>query len=65
MQAVTSSATSPAIRWRASVLAAAGNTDAAKSAEARAAAEIDHKAVKLRDPELRRMFLLSRQRASL
>ena len=52
-------------RWRASVLAAAGKADAAKAADARAAAEIDTKAVKLRDPELRRMFLLSRQRATL
>jgi tetratricopeptide (TPR) repeat protein len=49
-------------RWRSSVLAAAGKPDAAKAADARAAAEIDTKAVKLRDPELRRTFLLSRQR---
>jgi tetratricopeptide (TPR) repeat protein len=49
-------------RWRAAVLAAAGKPDAAKAAQSRAAAEIDNKALKLRDPELRRTFLSSRQR---
>jgi tetratricopeptide (TPR) repeat protein len=48
-------------RWRAEVLAAAGRLDAARAALDRAAAEIDSKAAKLRDPELRRLYLASRQ----
>ncbi len=48
-------------RWRAQILAAAGKSDAARSAETKAAAEIDAKARRLRDPELRKMFLASRQ----
>ncbi|MGE0869130.1 MAG: protein kinase [Kofleriaceae bacterium] len=49
-------------RWRAEILAAAGRADAARAAASRAAAEIEVKAAKLRDPELRRHFLASRQR---
>ncbi len=49
-------------RWRATVFKAAGKTEAAKASEARAAAEIEQKAYKLRDPELRKHFLASRQR---
>jgi tetratricopeptide (TPR) repeat protein len=49
-------------RWRASIFTAAGKTEAAKAAEARAAAEIEQKAYRLRDPELRQHFLASRQR---
>jgi predicted negative regulator of RcsB-dependent stress response len=49
-------------RWRAEVLAAAGDTDAARTANARAIAEVEAKAAKLRDPELRKHFLASRQR---
>jgi tetratricopeptide (TPR) repeat protein len=49
-------------RWRAEILAAAGRADDAKAAAARANAEIEAKAAKLRDPELRRHFLASRQR---
>src|SRR5262249_2712677 len=48
-------------RWRAEVLAAAGHVDAARAALDRAAAEIDTKAAKLRDPELHRLYLASRQ----
>ena len=48
-------------RWRAEVLAAAGRTEEAKAAAARARLEIETKAAKLRDPELRRHFLASRQ----
>jgi serine/threonine protein kinase/predicted ATPase len=48
-------------RWRADILAAAGKHEAAEAARATAAAEIDAKAQRLRDPELRRMFLASRQ----
>src|SRR6185436_10115300 len=47
-------------RWRAEVLAAAGQTDAARAALALATAEVDAKAAKLRDPELRKLFLASR-----
>jgi tetratricopeptide (TPR) repeat protein len=50
-------------RWRAEVLAAAGHTEAARAAGARATAEVEAKAAKLRDPELRRLFLASRQHA--
>jgi len=50
-------------RWRAQVLAAAGKLDAARAADAKANAEIDAKAHKLRDPELRKLFLSSRQRS--
>jgi predicted ATPase len=50
------------LRWRAEVLAAAGQTDAARAAIARATAEIDAKASKLRDPALREMFFAARQR---
>ena len=50
-------------RWRAEILTTAGRAAEAKTAAKRAAAEIDVKAAKLRDPELRRHFLASRQRA--
>jgi tetratricopeptide (TPR) repeat protein/tRNA A-37 threonylcarbamoyl transferase component Bud32 len=50
-------------RWRAEVLAAAGQVDAARAALERANAEVDAKAAKLRDPELRKLFLASRQRS--
>jgi tetratricopeptide (TPR) repeat protein len=50
-------------RWRAEVLAAAGKVDAARAALERASAEIEAKAAKLRDPELRRLFLASRRPA--
>ncbi len=49
-------------RWRADVLAAAGKTDAARAALALADAEVEAKAKKLRDPEMRKSFLASRQR---
>jgi eukaryotic-like serine/threonine-protein kinase len=49
-------------RWRAEVLAAAGKRDAARAALDRANAEVDAKAAKLRDPELRTLFLASRGR---
>jgi hypothetical protein len=49
-------------RWRAEVLAAAGQVDAARAALALAAAEVDAKAARLRDPELRKLFLASRAR---
>jgi tetratricopeptide (TPR) repeat protein len=49
-------------RWRAEVLAAAGRTDDARAALDRASTEIASKAAKLRDPELRRIYLASRQR---
>ncbi|HEY5923934.1 MAG TPA: protein kinase [Kofleriaceae bacterium] len=49
-------------RWRATVCAAAGKPDAARAAEAKAAAEVNAKAHKLRDPELRKTFLASRRR---
>ncbi len=51
-------------RWRADILAAAGHPELAKAAAARAAAEVTAKAAKLRDPELRKHFLASRQRMS-
>jgi len=47
-------------RWRAEVLAAAGQVDAARAALDRAAAEIEVKAAKLRDPALREIYLASR-----
>ena len=49
-------------RWRAQVMSAAGKLDAARAAEAKAAAEVNAKAQRLRDPELRKTFLASRQR---
>jgi len=49
-------------RWRAEILAAAGKASAARAALDRANAEVDAKAAKLRDPELRTLFLASRQR---
>jgi hypothetical protein len=48
--------------WRAEVLAAAGNADAASAARARATAEVEAKADRIRDPELRKHFLASRSR---
>jgi len=50
-------------RWRAEVLAAAGQVDAARAALDRAQLEIASVAAKLRDPELRRVYLTSRQPA--
>ena len=50
-------------RWRAEILAAAGRGPEARAAASRADAEIEAKAQKLRDPELRKHFLASRQRA--
>ncbi|MFN0249297.1 MAG: serine/threonine-protein kinase PknK [Kofleriaceae bacterium] len=50
-------------RWRAQVLTAAGRTAEAAAAIARADVEVQTKAKKLRDPELRKHFLASRQRA--
>ena len=50
-------------RWRAQVLTAAGRTADAAAAIARADSEVQLKAKKLRDPELRKHFLASRQRA--
>jgi eukaryotic-like serine/threonine-protein kinase len=49
-------------RWRAEVLAAAGQVEAARAALDRATAEVDAKAAKLRDPELRALFVASRRR---
>ncbi|MDB4954331.1 MAG: serine/threonine protein kinase with repeat [Myxococcales bacterium] len=51
------------MRWRAEVLAGAGKAEAAKAALARANTEIETKALKLRDPEMRKQFLASRHRA--
>jgi tetratricopeptide (TPR) repeat protein len=48
-------------RWRADIMTAAGRTDLADAALAKANAEIDGKAQRLRDPELRRMYLTARQ----
>jgi tetratricopeptide (TPR) repeat protein len=48
--------------WRAEVLAAAGRVNDARAALDRASAEVDAKAAKLRDPELRKLFLASRRR---
>ncbi|MBX3159142.1 MAG: tetratricopeptide repeat protein [Deltaproteobacteria bacterium] len=50
-------------RWRAEVLSAAGRAADARAAQSRATAEVEAKAQKLRDPELRKHFLASRQRA--
>ena len=52
-------------RWRAEVLAAAGKAEAARAATRAPHAEVDAKAAKLRDPELRKHFLATRQRAVL
>jgi predicted ATPase len=49
-------------RWRAEVMAAAGKVTEARAALDRASAEVDAKAAKLRDPELRAMFFASRRR---
>jgi tetratricopeptide (TPR) repeat protein len=49
--------------WRAEVLATAGKHDAASAARARAAAEIEAKASRLRDPELKAMYLATRRPA--
>jgi len=49
-------------RWRAEVLAAAGRTADAKAELALADAEVDAKAQKLRDPELRRHYLAAHRR---
>ncbi len=49
-------------RWRAEILTAAGKLDEAKAARERAVAEIEAKAARLHDPELRKHFLASRQR---
>jgi predicted ATPase/tRNA A-37 threonylcarbamoyl transferase component Bud32 len=51
-------------RWNATVLAAAGRTEAARQVEARAAAEVEAKAAKLRDPELREHYLKSRRKGA-
>ncbi|HLL22097.1 MAG TPA: tetratricopeptide repeat protein, partial [Kofleriaceae bacterium] len=50
-------------RWRADILAAAGRTADAKAAAQRAASEVEVKAARLRDPELRKHFLASRARS--
>ncbi|MEZ4363169.1 MAG: protein kinase [Kofleriaceae bacterium] len=47
-------------RWRAQVLRAAGATEAAAEAERLSAEEIEAKAARIRDPELRELFLRSR-----
>jgi tetratricopeptide (TPR) repeat protein len=52
------------LRWRAEVFTAAGRPDDAAAANAQANAEIDAKAAKLRDPELRKHYLASRQRTA-
>ncbi|MEO6775914.1 MAG: tetratricopeptide repeat protein [Kofleriaceae bacterium] len=49
-------------RWRAEVLAAAGRSADATAELALAAAEVDAKAQKLRDPELRRHYLAAHRR---
>jgi eukaryotic-like serine/threonine-protein kinase len=48
-------------RWRAQVMTAAGKHELADAAEAKATAEVATKAQRLRDPELRKHFLASRQ----
>ena len=48
------------LRWNADVLAAAGKPDAAAAARAKATAEVETKAAKLRDVMLRAQFLASR-----
>ena len=50
-------------RWRAQILTAAGRTDDADAATARARAEVEAKAAKIGDLELRRHYLASRERA--
>ena len=49
-------------RWRAEILVAAGKPTEARAASNRAAAEVEAKAAKLRDPELRKHYLASRKR---
>jgi serine/threonine protein kinase/tetratricopeptide (TPR) repeat protein len=49
-------------RWRADIMTAAGRPELARDAIAKADAEIDGKAQRLRDPELRRTYLSARQR---
>jgi tetratricopeptide (TPR) repeat protein len=49
-------------RWRAEVLTAAGKLEAARAAHDLADAEVAAKAAKLADPELRQVFLASRER---
>jgi tetratricopeptide (TPR) repeat protein len=49
-------------RWNAQVLVAGGKLDSGRETEARAVAEVEAKAAKLRDPELRRHYLASRAR---
>jgi predicted ATPase len=49
------------LRWRAEILAAGGRADSARAAVARAAAEIEAKAGRLRDPDLRKQYLASRK----
>ncbi len=50
-------------RWRSEVLAAAGRAADANAAAERAKREIEAKAAKMRDPELRKHYLASRTRA--
>jgi hypothetical protein len=50
-------------RWRAEVLAGAGRALEARAATTRASDEIEAKAAKLRDPDLRQRYLAARQRA--
>jgi hypothetical protein len=50
------------LRWHAQVLTAAGRSVDAAAVRAQADAEIDAKAAKLRDPELKKHYLASRQR---
>ena len=50
-------------RWNAQVLVAGGKLDIGHAAEARAKAEVEAKAAKLRDPELRKHYLASRARS--
>lgn len=49
------------LRWRAEVMTAAGKRDAARAALARARADVEAKAEKMRDPKLRKHYLASRQ----
>jgi serine/threonine protein kinase/tetratricopeptide (TPR) repeat protein len=49
------------LRWHAEVLAAAGQTEAARAAIERAQRDAEAKADKLRDPELRKTFIASRR----
>jgi hypothetical protein len=50
------------LAWHARVLAAAGRTDEAAAITTRARAEIDAKAARLADPDLRRSFLAAHSR---